>query len=1176
MPSIKRYLEKHGNFYSKRDMYFYKNIYNPLNRNAMINKFQETNAGSSIQHAQSTVNSYILKKPSKGRYGNNYTYNDSVHYPSPKKRSNYDSYISRNILNIEKTYTEYINFLDYFIQQKLINKTKNMNETGKKKKLKEINEKYLKIIEIKYLVQSNGIFILPNNYLNKKFINNFKNTQMSHGIIFDLNNSNERKIALRLLYLMSVNDHINIKKTFMSNGINVHETQKTVIQTSKLNKAVRRASAGALRRISHPVNMGKKNLQGCIEVSRELKGKGKLKGFIKGVKEAWGEKKPPNNQQIPKVHEKTNEIAQNSIVRRNKLKKYHEFMEKNKVTINNYRTLHDIGLNYDIDSMMKNKKFKHSNELNNNNLELIKQIHARQIEPKNVSLKRNRMTKLAQLKLYSQGLKNEFNMFDSIPLRNYDKNFASNYKSRHRRSVTSHVTDNDLNKLEITKEIYKKYLDFIIQHINNNKNESKIQPLKLSGNRIVKRYGKIKTPTEFTNRQKQKLKQFNEIPNFDTLKETLDKQLKTIKMNKQLKDYYQNISSSRVPRKANPPLKLLNGMSKIYKNKHTKLLEQIHAKVLKKFNELSFSWRNTRGKGKKKIVFPEVAASIGMPQSKINQQMKKNNVTRSTLRPQKKTKIRNSNTINKLEEISSGNNSNISTEKDIKKTKLVLDMLTNIQFSNNINTFGKQIKNIATKIGNHHSINHLHTKILLHYKSLFEGLTLDQFIAKSLQLDKQLSYNIKSLIKNMKIQIYTSLIEKKLNDINFSNNIDMFKQQIIELNTQLKKYLDQTFTQNRTFTDNMFSKFYDKILKHYKLLFENTTLAEFVDKQFKLFHNLPNNIINIITPVREKIYSNLVIKELRLPGNLNQKIEKLQKLYITNSEKKLLHRIINDRILTQTQFPTSLNSFNQYVQSQRTKLKTKKGQEKLNKLAKKKRTILEKQQNINRATCRNELPSSNSSHNSNNNTNRIKKKNQRTKIRKKHENYNLTALKISFPTNLAEFERIVRDLRRKIKSSKGKNELEKKIRDHYAKYLNQIPSQITNSTIRNIDHKLSQLNKSMDPEFKQKVDKMRKVFLNKVKAHFEKKPNTNKSIQLFTGPSSSSSSPLSKELKNILEELMGSECVICMDDSGEPKTTLPCSHKFHYHCIDGWKASQRNPKCPVCREPITFIPPARS
>jgi hypothetical protein len=49
------------------------------------------------------------------------------------------------------------------------------------------------------------------------------------------------------------------------------------------------------------------------------------------------------------------------------------------------------------------------------------------------------------------------------------------------------------------------------------------------------------------------------------------------------------------------------------------------------------------------------------------------------------------------------------------------------------------------------------------------------------------------------------------------------------------------------------------------------------------------------------------------------------------------------------------------------------------------------------------------------------------------------------------------------------------------------------------------------------------------------------------------------------------ECSICMDavELGTEVTVLPCTHWFHYNCIEPW-LSQHN-TCPHCRRSIDSV-----
>lgn len=73
--------------------------------------------------------------------------------------------------------------------------------------------------------------------------------------------------------------------------------------------------------------------------------------------------------------------------------------------------------------------------------------------------------------------------------------------------------------------------------------------------------------------------------------------------------------------------------------------------------------------------------------------------------------------------------------------------------------------------------------------------------------------------------------------------------------------------------------------------------------------------------------------------------------------------------------------------------------------------------------------------------------------------------------------------------------------------------------------------------------------------------------------------PASQELINQLpkkkvdEEMLGNEglaeCSICMDnvEIGMEVTVLPCTHWFHFECIESWL--KEHDTCPHCRKPIT-------
>jgi hypothetical protein len=44
------------------------------------------------------------------------------------------------------------------------------------------------------------------------------------------------------------------------------------------------------------------------------------------------------------------------------------------------------------------------------------------------------------------------------------------------------------------------------------------------------------------------------------------------------------------------------------------------------------------------------------------------------------------------------------------------------------------------------------------------------------------------------------------------------------------------------------------------------------------------------------------------------------------------------------------------------------------------------------------------------------------------------------------------------------------------------------------------------------------------------------------------------------------DCAICLEPMSNPAYTLPCSHRFHRICLDGWM--QRSRVCPTCRQAL--------
>ena len=41
------------------------------------------------------------------------------------------------------------------------------------------------------------------------------------------------------------------------------------------------------------------------------------------------------------------------------------------------------------------------------------------------------------------------------------------------------------------------------------------------------------------------------------------------------------------------------------------------------------------------------------------------------------------------------------------------------------------------------------------------------------------------------------------------------------------------------------------------------------------------------------------------------------------------------------------------------------------------------------------------------------------------------------------------------------------------------------------------------------------------------------------------------------------QCAICYETDNIVRTTLPCNHSFHIHCINEW--FKKSPTCPLCR-----------
>lgn len=76
-------------------------------------------------------------------------------------------------------------------------------------------------------------------------------------------------------------------------------------------------------------------------------------------------------------------------------------------------------------------------------------------------------------------------------------------------------------------------------------------------------------------------------------------------------------------------------------------------------------------------------------------------------------------------------------------------------------------------------------------------------------------------------------------------------------------------------------------------------------------------------------------------------------------------------------------------------------------------------------------------------------------------------------------------------------------------------------------------------------------------------------------PPASDSAIRSLPTKKVDQEMLGSdgkaECSICMDavELGTEVTVLPCTHWFHYTCIEAW-LTQHN-TCPHCRRGIASV-----
>lgn len=59
----------------------------------------------------------------------------------------------------------------------------------------------------------------------------------------------------------------------------------------------------------------------------------------------------------------------------------------------------------------------------------------------------------------------------------------------------------------------------------------------------------------------------------------------------------------------------------------------------------------------------------------------------------------------------------------------------------------------------------------------------------------------------------------------------------------------------------------------------------------------------------------------------------------------------------------------------------------------------------------------------------------------------------------------------------------------------------------------------------------------------------------------------------------GESCPICWGSLGgffrfwgEKERNLPCNHKFHKECIEGWLGTLPQPTCPICRRSVVELP----
>ena len=59
----------------------------------------------------------------------------------------------------------------------------------------------------------------------------------------------------------------------------------------------------------------------------------------------------------------------------------------------------------------------------------------------------------------------------------------------------------------------------------------------------------------------------------------------------------------------------------------------------------------------------------------------------------------------------------------------------------------------------------------------------------------------------------------------------------------------------------------------------------------------------------------------------------------------------------------------------------------------------------------------------------------------------------------------------------------------------------------------------------------------------------------------------------VIPEVQVDNCPVCMEEATGPNIvyTIPCKHKFHSACINGWL--QRKRDCPTCRGPVTKTNP---